>query len=100
MSKDTRTVKTTLLSSLNKDIKELSQEFTTEIIRGYLKKDLNSIYSFVDRDASIKFVFNQKVLNEYLSALPTYLTYENLESIIHLLISSYRLHDHIEEVQI
>ncbi len=100
MSKDTRTVKTTLLSSLNKDIKELSQEFTTEIIRGYLKKDLNSIYSFVDRDASIKLVFNQKVLNEYLSTLPTYLTYENLESIIHLLISSYRLHDHIEEVQI
>ena len=100
MSKDTRTVKTTLLSPLNKDIKELSQEFTTEIIRGYLKKDLNSIYSFVDRDASIKLVFNQKVLNEYLSTLPTYLTYENLESIIHLLISSYRLHDHIEEVQI
>ena len=100
MSKDTRTVKTTLLSSLNKDIKELSQEFTTEIIRGYLKKDLNSIYSFVARDASIKLVFNQKVLNEYLSTLPTYLTYENLESIIHLLISSYRLHDHIEEVQI
>lgn len=100
MSKDTRRVKTTLLSSLNKDIKELSQEFTTEIIRGYLKKDLNSIYSFVDRDASIKLVFNQKVLNEYLSTLPTYLTYENLESIIHLLISSYRLHDHIEEVQI
>lgn len=100
MSKDTRTVKTTLLSSLNKDIRELSQEFTTEIIRGYLKKDLNSIYSFVDRDASIKLVFNQKVLNEYLSTLPTYLTYENLESIIHLLISSYRLHDHIEEVQI
>lgn len=100
MSKDTRTVKTTLLSSLNKDIKELSQEFTTEIIRGYLKKDLNSIYSFVDRDASIKLVFNQKVLNEYLSTLPTYLTYENLESIIHILISSYRLHDHIEEVQI
>ena len=100
MSKDTRAVKTTLLSSLNKDIKELSQEFTTEIIRGYLKKDLNSIYSFVDRDASIKLVFNQKVLNEYLSTLPTYLTYENLESIIHLLISSYRLHDHIEEVQI
>ena len=100
MSKDTRTVKTTLLSSLNKDIKELSQEFTTEIIGGYLKKDLNSIYSFVDRDASIKLVFNQKVLNEYLSTLPTYLTYENLESIIHLLISSYRLHDHIEEVQI
>ena len=100
MSKDTRTVKTTLLSSLNKDIKELSQEFTTEIIRGYLKKDLNSIYSFVDRDASIKLVFNQKVLNEYLSTLPTYLTYENLESIIHLLISSYRLHDHIEEVQV
>ena len=100
MSKDTRTVKTTLLSSLNKDIKELSQEFTTEIIRGYLKKDLNSIYSFVDRDASIKLVFNQKVLNEYLSTLPTYLTYENLESIIHLLISSYRLHDNIEEVQI
>ena len=100
MSKDTRTVKTTLLSSLNKDIKQLSQEFTTEIIRGYLKKDLNSIYSFVDRDASIKLVFNKKVLNEYLSTLPTYLTYENLESIIHLLISSYRLHDHIEEVQI
>ena len=100
MSKDTRTVKTTLLSSLNKDIKELSQEFTTEIIRGYRKKDLNSIYSFVDRDASIKLVFNQKVLNEYLSTLPTYLTYENLESIIHILISSYRLHDHIEEVQI
>ena len=100
MSKDTRTVKTTLLSSLNKDIKELSQDFTTEIIRGYRKKDLNSIYSFVDRDASIKLVFNQKVLNEYLSTLPTYLTYENLESIIHILISSYRLHDHIEEVQI
>lgn len=80
MNKDTRTVKTTLLDSFNEVHNGLTQEYHTQILRGYLKKDLNSIYSFVDRDASIKLVFNQKVLKEYLSTLPTYLTYENLES--------------------
>ena len=86
MKKHSPSLKSSLLDSLNNDYSQLSQNYSTQIIRGYLKKDLNSIYSFIDKDASIKLVFNQQFLKEYLSSLPTYITYKNLESMLIIII--------------
>ena len=54
----------------------LKDDFISEKnILGYLKKELDSIYSFVDKGASIKLIFNPNFIFKYLETLPNYITY-------------------------
>lgn len=69
-----------LLSTLKDFLKKDSLEYITTPLKGYLKRDIDSIYSFLDKDSSIKLVFNNKFIKDYLSTFPNYLTYDSLDS--------------------
>ena len=68
----------------------LKDDFISEKnILGYLKKELDSIYSFVDKGASIKLIFNPNFIFKYLETLPNYITYENMENYL-IILKKYR----------
>ena len=75
-------IKASLLESITKDASSLSKELSTQPLKGFLKKDIDSIYSFADKDLAIKIVFNQNVLNEVLSSLSYSVAYEHLNGIL------------------
>ena len=43
-------IKASLLESITKDASSLSKELSTQPLKGFLKKDIDSIYSFADKD--------------------------------------------------
>ena len=51
-------IKASLLESITKDASSFSKELSTQPLKGFLKKDIDSIYSFADKDFAIKIVFN------------------------------------------
>ena len=68
----------------------LKDDFISEKnILGYLKKELDSIYSFIDKGASIKLIFNPNFIFKYLETLPNYITYENMENYL-IILKKYR----------
>ena len=52
--------------------------------KAYLKKDAFDVYSLLDCEGhpncSIKCIFNESGLNNYLETLPSYMSYDSLES--------------------
>lgn len=75
-------LKASLLESITKDSSSLNKEESTQPLKGFLKKDIDSIYSFADKDFSIKIVFNQDSLKEAISSLPYSVSYDNLNGIL------------------
>ena len=67
--------------ALERDV-TLNEEYSTVKIRGVLKRDINKIFSFCDKDHSIKCIFNENYLKQYLAGLPSYVTFDSLESTI------------------
>lgn len=49
-------------------------------MRSFLKKDAEGIYSIFDNNRSIKCVFNDRALKDYLAGLPSYIKYESFDS--------------------
>jgi hypothetical protein len=68
--------------SIDRDISkdDLSNEEKTPKFRSYLKKDDQDCYCLLDNETSIKCVFNEKSLREYLASLPSYITYDSFDS--------------------
>ena len=50
-------------------------------LKSFIKNDDNKCYSIFDRDHSIKCVFDNKFLEEYLSEQPSHVKFESFESI-------------------
>ncbi|MEG8004566.1 hypothetical protein, partial [Listeria monocytogenes] len=68
---------------------DLSFEEKAPKFRSYLKKDDQDCYCLLDNETSIKCVFNEKSLREYLSSLPSYITYDSFDS-YSILLKKYR----------
>jgi hypothetical protein len=64
--------------SIERDLK-LREENNVKF-KCYLKRDVYNIYSLVDRDYSLKCIFNEDNLKEYLAGLPSYMTFDSFES--------------------
>lgn len=77
------------LELLEKNSFPLSNSYLENNISGYLKKELDSIYSFVDKGASIKLIFNPTFLSKYIETLPNYISYENMENYL-IILKKYR----------
>ena len=83
-----------ILNYINSELLEknsfpLSNSYLENNISGYLKKELDSIYSFVDKAASIKLIFNPNFLSKYIETLPNYISYENMENYL-IILKKYR----------
>ena len=65
--------KSLLLSSANKKNKNMT------IFKSYLKKDESNCFTIVDIKNSIKCLFNQDYLNEYLDRFPSYVSLNSCE---------------------
>ena len=83
-----------ILNYINSELLEknsfpLSNSYLENNISGYLKKELDSIYSFVDKAASIKLIFNHNYLSKYIETLPNYISYENMENYL-IILKKYR----------
>ena len=83
-----------ILNYINSELLEknsfpLSNSYLENNISGYLKKELDSIYSFVDKAASIKLIFNHNYLSKYVETLPNYISYENMENYL-IILKKYR----------
>ena len=83
-----------ILNYINSELLEkisfpLSNSYLENNISGYLKKELDSIYSFVDKGASIKLIFNPNFLSKYIETLPNYISYENMENYL-IVLKKYR----------
>jgi hypothetical protein len=72
--------------SIDRDISkdDLATEEKTPKFRSFLKKDDQDCYCLLDNETSIKCVFNEKNLREYLASLPSYITYDSFDSKIYL----------------
>jgi hypothetical protein len=68
--------------SIDRDIskEDLSNEEKTPKFRSYLRKDDQDCYCLLDNETSIKCVFNERNLREYLASLPSYITYDSFDS--------------------
>jgi len=49
-------------------------------LKSFIKKDENKCYSIFDRDYSIKCVFDNKFLENYLAEQPSHVKFESFES--------------------
>ena len=65
--------KSLLLTSANKKNNNLT------IFKSYLKKDESNCFTIVDIKNSIKCLFNQQYLNEYMNRYPSYVSLDNCE---------------------
>lgn len=62
---------------LEKDLKKA--EDVTISFFSYLKRDFNNIYSLIDKDVSIKCVFNQEGIADYLAGSPDAVPFDDLD---------------------
>jgi hypothetical protein len=72
-----------IIESIDKDIERetLIVEEKNLKFKSFLRKDEQDCFCIVD-DTSIKCVFEENNLKEYLNSLPSYLRFENFEGII------------------
>lgn len=57
-------------------------------LKSFIKKDENRCYSIFDRDYSIKCVFDNKFLENYLAEQPSHVKFESFESNLNLIVDS------------
>ena len=62
--------------------KESSKESLNISFKTYLKKDENNCYTILDKENSIKCVFEKKYLKEYLSQFPSYTNFNNFDGML------------------
>lgn len=78
--KQTTSLSAAVLDFLKKDEHAVGTEFSNQVLKGYLKKDLNGIYSFIDNDCSVKLYFNPNYIEQYTESLPSNVTIDDLDS--------------------
>jgi hypothetical protein len=88
MIKDKKGLYFLIDESIERDIKH--EEEKTQKMKCYLKKDHLGGYVLVDthkekNNCSIKCVFSEEGLKEYLAGLPSYMDYNSFESKLHIL---------------